>query len=67
MRTKPDSFSAFPILEIDVITRLHHGISHPCQNKFTHSFQDCGNPICTCGYDTEKTALCLLHCISHQD
>ena len=30
-------------------------------HKFKHNFQDCVNPICSCGLDIESTSHILLH------
>ena len=38
------------------------GLSHLCEHKFKHSFQDTLNPICNCGEDIETTSHYLLHC-----
>ena len=32
---------------------------------FKHSFQDCLNPICSCGIEVETTAHFLLHCSNY--
>ena len=45
-----------------MITRLQLGLSHLRDHKFKHSFQDCLNPICSCGTEVETTAHFLLHC-----
>ena len=37
-------------------------LSHLCEHKFKHSFQDTLNPICNCGEDNETTSHYLLHC-----
>ena len=47
---------------IKFITRLRLGLSHLCEHKFKHSFQDSLNPFCSCGLDIESTAHFLLHC-----
>ena len=45
-----------------MITRLRLGLSHLRDHKLKHSFQDCLNPICSCGIEVETTAHFLLHC-----
>ena len=37
------------------------------QHKFKHNFQDCLNPICSCGLDIESTSHFLLHCPTFND
>ena len=37
------------------------------EHKFKHNFQDCLNPICSCGFDIESTAHFLLHCRKFND
>ena len=36
-------------------------MSHLREHKFNHNFQDCSNPICSCGLDIESTSHYLLH------
>ena len=31
------------------LTRIRLGLSHLADHKFRHSFQDCVNPVCSCG------------------
>ena len=37
-------------------------MSHLREHKFKHNFQDCLNPICSCGLDIESTSHFLLRC-----
>ena len=37
-------------------------MSHLCEHKFKHNFQNCLNTICSCGLDIESTSHFLLHC-----
>ena len=37
-------------------------MSHLCEHKFKHNFQDCLNPIWNCGLDIESTSHFLLQC-----
>ena len=39
-------------------------LSHLCDHKFRHCFQDTLNPLCDCGNDTETTTHFFLHCPS---
>ena len=50
---------------VKLITRLRHGLSHLRDHNFKHSFQDCLNPICSCGIEVETTAHFLLHCLNY--
>ena len=47
---------------IRLITRLRVGLSHLHEHKFKHNFQDCLNPIYSCGLDTESTSHFFIHC-----
>ena len=49
---------------IKLLTRLRLGLSHLCDHKFRHCFQDTLNPLCDCGNDTETTTHFFLHCPS---
>ena len=63
IRSKENSF--FNCLNpkgVKLIKRLRLGITHLRDHKFKHSFQDCLNPICTCGIEVKTTAHFLLHC-----
>ena len=42
-------------------------MSHLREHKFKHNFQDCLNPICSCGLDIESTSHFLLHCPTFND
>ena len=42
-------------------------MSHLREHKFNHNFQDCSNPICSCGLDIESTSHFLLHCPTFND
>ena len=48
-----------------LITGFRFGISHLREEKFEYSFQDCHNPICTCGYEIEATTYSSLQCPSY--
>ena len=49
---------------IKLLTRLRLGLSHLCDYKFRHCFQDTLNPLCDCGNDTETITHFFLHCPS---
>ena len=40
---------------------------HLSERKFKHNFQDCLNPICSCGLDIESISHFLLHCPTFND
>ena len=42
-------------------------MSHLREHKFKHNFQDCLNPICSCGLDIESTSNFLLRCPTFND
>ena len=52
---------------VKLITRLRVRLSHLRDHKGKHSFQDCLNPICSCGIEVEATAHFLLHCFNYLD
>ena len=39
---------------IRLMTRLRLGLSHLCEHKFNHNFQNCINLLCSCGMDIES-------------
>ena len=45
---------------VKLITRLRLRLSHLRDHKGKHSFQDCLNPICSCGIEVETTGPFLL-------
>ena len=47
---------------IKLLIRLRVGLSHLCEHKFKHSFQDTLNPICSCGIDIGTKSHYLPHC-----
>ena len=46
------------------LIRLRLGFSHLREHRFRHNFQDCINPLCSCGLENEDTTHYLLHCHS---
>ena len=34
---------------LEILTRITLGLSHLADHRFRHNFQDCVNPICSCG------------------
>ena len=49
---------------IKLLTRLRLGLSHLCDHKFKHCFQDTLNLLCDCGNDTETKTHFFLYCRS---
>ena len=47
---------------IRLITRLRLQLSHLREHKFKYNFQNCLNPLCSCGSCIESTSHFLLHC-----
>ena len=47
---------------IKLLTRLRLGLSHICEHKFKHNFQECLNPFCLYGNEIETSTHYLLHC-----
>ena len=37
------------------LTRIRLGLSHLTDRNFRHNFQDCVNPICSCGQEIETS------------
>ena len=44
------------------MTRLRLGLSHLREHKLNHSFQNCINPLCSCGMDIESASHFFLRC-----
>ena len=40
---------------IKLLTRLRLGLSHLCEQKFKHNFQDCLNLFCLCGNEIKNS------------
>ena len=55
-------FNGHNLKGVKLLTRLRLGLSHLCEHKFKHSFQDSLNPICICYNDIKASAHFLLHC-----
>ena len=47
---------------LKLLTRLRLGLSHLNQHKFDHNFQDCLNPLCSCGLEVESVSHFFLGC-----
>ena len=62
IRPKPNSFFNYCNLKgIRLITRLRLELSHLHEHKFKRNFQNCLNPLCSCGSSIESTSHFLLH------
>ena len=44
------------------MARLRLGLRHQREHKFNQNFQNCINPLCSCGIDIESTSHFFLHC-----
>ena len=65
--TRPSENNIFNIYNpygINFLTRLQLGLSHLCDQKFRHCFQDTLNQLCDCGNDTETKTYFFFHCPS---
>ena len=62
-RPKPNSFfNCCNLKGIRLITLLRLELSHLREHKFKYNFQNCLNPLCSCGSSIETTSHFLLHC-----
>ena len=55
-------FNCYSHKEIRLTTWLRLGLSHLCEHKFNHNFQNCFNPLCSCGINIKSTSHFFLHC-----
>ena len=61
IRPEPNRISSTQTFEgLKPFTRMRLGLSHLADSKFRHNFQDCLNPICSCGHEIETTSHFLL-------
>ena len=47
------------------LTRIRLGLNHLADHKFRHNFQDCVNPIFSCGQEIETLTHFLLYCSNY--
>ena len=47
------------------LTIIRLALSHLAGHKFRHNFQDCVNPICSCGQEIDTSTHFLLHCSNY--
>ena len=45
---------------LKLLTRMRLGLGYLADHKSRHNFQDCLNPICSCGHEIETTSHFLL-------
>ena len=67
---RPQSNSIFNVLNslgLTYLTRLRVGLSHLCEQKFRHNFQDSLNPICNCSNAIESTKHYLNYCLNFKN
>ena len=67
IRPEPTRICSTQNLEgLILLTRMRLGLSHLAIHKFRHNFQDCLNPICSCGQEIETPSHFLLHCLNYR-
>ena len=67
IKLEPNRLSSTQKLKgLKLLTRMRLGLSHLANHKFRHNFQDCLNPICSCGQEIETTSHFLLHCLNYR-
>ena len=62
IRSQNSVFNCHNCKGITYLTRLCLGLSHLCEHKFKHSFQDTLNPFCWCGLDVETNMHFFHYC-----
>ena len=63
IRPKPNSFfNCCNLKGIRLITWLRPELSHIREHKFQNNFQNCLNPLCSCGSSIKSTSHFLFHC-----
>ena len=68
IRPKPNSFfNCCNLKGIILIKRLCLELSHLREHKFKYNFQNCLNPLCSCGLSIESVSHFLLHCTIFND
>ena len=68
IRPKPNSFvNCCNLKGIRLITRLRLELSHLREHKVKYNFQNCLNPLCSCGSSIESTSHFFLHCPIFRD
>ena len=63
IRTSPSLvYNVTDYVGLKLLTRLRLNLSHLCEHKFKHNFQDTVNPLCSCSLEFESVTHFLLHC-----
>ena len=63
IRTSPSLvYNVTNYVGLNLLTRLRLNLSHLCEHKFQHNFQDTVNPLCSCSLESESVTHILLHC-----
>ena len=52
---------------IKLLARLWVGLSHLCEQKFRHNFQDSPDPFCNCVWNIEATIYFFLYCWNYSN
>ena len=55
-------FNSFDPKGLKLLTWLRFGFSHLNEHRFSHKFENCMNPLCSCSLEAEDTLYYLLHC-----
>ena len=67
IRHKPKRISSTQNFEgLKLLTKMRLVLSHLADPKFKHNFQDCLNPIFSCGQVIETTSHFLFHCLNYR-
>ena len=67
LRPEPNRISSTQNFEgLKLLTRMRLSLSHLDDHKFRPNFQDCLNPICSCGQDTKTASHFLLLCLNYR-
>ena len=68
IRPTPRSFfNCYNSKGIRLMTRLCLGLSHLCEYKFNHNFQNYASPLCSCSMDAEWKSHFFLPCLLFDD
>ena len=60
-------FNCYNPKGIRLMTRLCLGMSHLCEYKFNHNFQNCVSPLCSCSMDVGWKSHFFLRCLLFGD
>ena len=62
-----ENFNVCNFAGLRLLTRLQLGLSHLNEHRFSHNFQNCINPLCTCSLEVESISHFFLHCLHYND